>query len=503
MEGLANGLWLGFGVALSATNLAFCLLGALVGTLVGVLPGLGPVTTIALLLPLSFGLAPETALIMLAGIFYGSQYGGSTTAILMNMPGEAASVVTCLDGHVMAREGRAGAALSIAAIGSFIAGTLSTAVIALAALPLAGMVRGFTSVEYCALMVFGLVASIVLAHGSVAKALGMIVLGLLLGLVGTDVNTGQQRFVFGVPLLADGLDFAAVAVGLFGLVEVMLTLERQRAGTAAPRIARVGRLYLTRAEWRESWPAILRGTGLGSLLGVLPGSGGMISSFAAYALEKKIARDPSRFGRGAIAGVAAPESANNAGSQTSFIPLLTMGIPGNATMAVLAGAMLIHGIQPGPKVITEQPALFWGVIASMWIGNAMLLVINLPLVGLWVKALETPYRVMAPVIVLTCCIGVFAVSNSLVALWLMLGFGVFGYVLAKLGCEPAPMVLGFILGPLMEENFRRAMLISGGDATVFVERPVSLALLSAASLLLLLIAAPAFRRTRAAVPVEP
>ena len=499
MQDLLGGLGLGFGVALSPLNLGFCLLGALVGTLVGVLPGLGPVTTIALLLPLTFGMPPETALILLAGIFYGAQYGGSTTSILLNMPGEAASVVTCLDGHAMARQGRAGAALSVAAIGSFIGGTVSTAVIALAAAPLAAVVRGFTSVEYCSLMAFGLVAAIVLANGSFANAVGMIVLGLLLGLVGTDVNSGQQRFVFGVPLLADGLDFVAVITGLFGLAEVMLTLERHRNDPPAARVQRIGSLYLTRQDWRESWPAIGRGTLLGSLLGVLPGSGGMMASFAAYALEKRLARRPERFGQGAIAGVAAPETANNAGSQTSFIPLLTMGIPGNATMAVLAGAMLIHGIQPGPKVVTEQPALFWGVIASMWVGNAMLLVINLPLVGLWVKALDVPYRVMAPAIVLLCCIGVFAVTNSPVALWLMLGFGVFGYALAKLGCEPAPLVLGFVLGPLLEENFRRAMLLSGGDFGVFVRRPVSATLLLGAAALLVLVLAPGFRRTRGAL----
>ena len=498
MEQLLGHLALGFGIALTPANLGLCLIGALVGTLVGVLPGLGPVTTIALLLPITFGMPPEGAMIMLAGIFYGSQYGGSTTSILMNMPGEAASVVTCLDGHAMARQGRAGAALTIAALGSFVGGTLATAAIALAAAPLAAVVRGFTSVDYCALMVFGLVASIILAHGSVLRAVAMIVLGLLLGLVGTDVNSGQQRFAFGVPLLMDGLDFAAVVMGLFGIAEVIATLERHRAGAAASTVARVGRLYLSRAELRQSAPAVLRGTLLGSVLGVLPGSGGMIASFAAYALEKKLAREPGRFGQGAIEGVAAPESANNAGSQTSFIPLLTMGIPGNATMAVLAGAMLIHGIQPGPKVVTEQPSLFWGVIASMWIGNLMLLVINLPLVGVWVKVLDVPYRVMAPAIVLLCCVGVYAVTNSPVALWLMLGFGVVGWLLAKLGFEPAPLVLGFVLGPLLEENFRRAMLISGGDATVFLQRPVSLALLLASAGLLLLVLAPALRRTRAA-----
>lgn len=495
MNDLLANLALGFATAATPTNLMFCFLGTLIGTAVGVLPGLGPVTTIALLMPFTFYTEPTTALIMLAGIFYGSQYGGSTTSILMNIPGEASSVVTCLDGHPMARQGRAGAALAIAAWGSFIAGTLSTFVLAGGAVWLSAIARSLTSVEFCSLMVLGLIAAVVLASGSVLNAVAMIAVGLLLGLIGTDVNTGTQRFVFGVPLLADGLDFVALATGLFGITEVIANYQAARR-TRIERTGKIASLSLTREDWHRALPAILRGSALGSLLGTLPGSGGMIASFASYALEKRISKTPEQFGSGAIEGVAAPESANNAGSQTSFIPLLTLGIPSNATMAVLSGAMIVHGIQPGPKVMIEQPTLFWGLICSMWIGNLMLLIINLPLVRLWAKTMDIPYRYLGPAVVVVCCIGVYAVTNSFAALAIMAGFGVVGWLLRELNCEPAPLVLGFVLGPLMEENLRRALLVSGGNPAVFVERPISLALLLAAAALLVILFVPAIRRER-------
>jgi putative tricarboxylic transport membrane protein len=494
MDFAAN-LAIGFGVALTPANLAFAFLGAMVGTLIGVLPGIGPIATIAMLLPLTFHLEPVSGLIMLAGIFYGAQYGGSTTAILVNLPGETSSVVTCIDGHQMARKGRAGAALAAAAIGSFFAGCVATALIAAFAPPLARVGQSFGAPEYFSLMVLGLVAAVVLAHGSVLKAVAMIVLGLLIGLVGTDGNTGGTRFTFGIRELTDGIDVATLAIGVFGVGEIIANLARpeRRRDLVAQRIAR---LWPTREDLRRMTPAILRGTALGSILGVLPGGGATLSAFAAYALEKKSSAEPARFGHGAIEGVAGPESANNAGAQTSFIPMLTLGIPGNAVMALMIGALTIHGIQPGPQIMTERPALFWGMIASMWIGNLMLLVINLPLIGIWVQLLRLPYRFLYLAILLFCAIGVYTVNNSTAAVMLAAFFGVVGFVLMRLECEPAPMILGFVLGPLMEENLRRAMKIAGGDPMIFVQRPISLGLLIAAALLLLLVALPAVRGKR-------
>jgi putative tricarboxylic transport membrane protein len=485
----------GFAVALTPANLGFALLGCMVGTLVGVLPGIGPVPTVAILLPLTFYLDPISGLIMLAGIFYGAQYGGSTTSILVNMPGETSSVVTCIDGHQMARQGRAGAALAIAALGSLFAGTVATLVIALFAPPLAKVGLSFGSPEYFSLLVLGLIAAVVLAHGSVIKAVAMIILGLLLGLVGTDGNTGGTRFTFGLVTLSDGIGFVPVAIGVFGVGEVIANLvsPQQRRLVISQKIRD---LWPSRQDFRLAFPAILRGTALGSFLGILPGGGATLSSFAAYALEKKTARDPSRFGKGAIEGVAGPESANNAGAQTSFIPMLTLGIPGNAVMALMIGALTIHGIQPGPQVMTERPTLFWGLIASMWIGNLMLVIINLPLIGLWVQLLRVPYRLLYLGILMFCAIGVYTVSNNAFEVILAAIFGVLGYVFIRLGCEPAPMLLGFVLGPLMEENLRRAMRISSGDPMIFVERPISLALLIAAAALLVLIALPAIRSKR-------
>ena len=494
MEFFSN-LATGFGVALTPINLAFAFVGCLVGTLVGVLPGIGPVATVAMLLPLTFYLEPVSGLIMLAGIFYGAQYGGSTTAILVNMPGETSSVVTCIDGHQMARQGRAGAALAVAALGSFFAGCFSTLLIALFSPPLAKVGQSFGAPEYFSLMVLGLIAAVVLAHGSIVKAVAMVLLGLILGLVGTDGNTGGQRFTFGATLLADGIGFVPLAIGVFGLGEVIANLIRpgERRDLLSGKISG---LWLTMQEFRQAWPATVRGTLIGSILGVLPGGGATLSSFAGYVLEKKVAKDPSRFGKGAIEGVAGPESANNAGAQTSFIPMLTLGIPGNAVMALMIGALTIHGIQPGPQVMTERPTLFWGMVASMWLGNLMLVIINLPLIGIWVQLLKVPYRVLYLAILLFCAIGVYTLNNSAFEVMLTAGFGVLGYVLMRLECEPAPMLLGFILGPLMEENLRRAMRISSGDPMIFVNRPISLGLLIAAAILLLIVALPAIRGKR-------
>jgi putative tricarboxylic transport membrane protein len=493
MELLQN-LALGFGVAMTPANLFFAFAGALIGTLIGVLPGIGPIATIAMLLPVTFHLDPTSGLIMLAGIFYGAQYGGSITAILVNLPGETSSVVTCIDGHQMARQGRAGAALAVAALGSLFAGCVSTALIATFAPPLAKVGQSFGAPEYFSLMVFGLIAAVVLAHGSVLKAVAMIILGLLIGLVGTDGNSGGTRFTFGITELADGIDVATLAIGLFGVGEIISNLAQPEANRSA--VAKIDRLWPTADDFRRSWPAVLRGTGLGSLLGVLPGGGATLSSFAAYALEKKVARDPSRFGHGAVEGVAGPESANNAGAQTSFIPMLTLGIPGNAVMALMIGALTIHGIQPGPQIMSERPQMFWGMVASMWIGNLMLLIINLPLIGIWVQLLRVPYRFLYLSILLFCGIGVYTVSNSAAAVLLAAMFGVCGYVFMRLECEPAPLILGFVLGPLMEENLRRAMRISSGDPMIFLNRPISLGLLVAALILLAMVTLPNIRYGR-------
>jgi putative tricarboxylic transport membrane protein len=493
MDLIAN-LSTGFAVAFTPANLGFCFLGALIGTLVGVLPGIAPITTIAILLPFTFTLPPASSLIMLAGIFYGAQYGGSTTAILVNVPGESSAIVTCLDGHQMARQGRAGPALAIAAIASFFAGTVATVVLATLSAPMTWLALKFTAPEYFSLMVLGLAGAVVLAHGAPGKAVAMVFVGLLLGLVGIDVNTGMPRMTFGRAELGDGIGFVPVAIGLFGIAELAVTLGRPQDRTLLD--FKLRNLMPSREEIRACIPAMLRGTALGSVLGVLPGGGAALSSFAAYALEKKSSRTPERFGRGAIEGVAAPEAANNAGAQTSFIPLLTLGIPGNAIMALMVGALMIQGIQPGPQVMTSQPQLFWGVIASMWLGNLMLIVLNLPMIGLWVSLLRVPYRVMFPAIVLFCCIGTYSVGNSVFDVWVMLLFGALGVFFIKVGAEPAPFILGFVLGPLMEENFRRAMQLSRGSPMVFVERPISALLLGLALVLLVILILPAVRAKR-------
>src|SRR6202521_420509 len=502
MADLFSNLALGFGVALSPINLLLCLIGALVGTLVGVLPGIGTIATVAMLLPITFGLPPVGALIMLAGIYYGAQYGGSTTSILVNIPGEATSVVTTLDGFQMAKQGRAGPALAIAAIGSFFAGCVATVLIAVLGAPLTKLALAFGPAEYFSLMVLGLIFAVVLAKGSVLKAIAMIVFGLLLSMVGSDIETGASRMAFNVPELADGLGFATVAMGVFGFAEIIRNLD---AGAEMDRDLvqqKITGLMPTKKDMIDSAPAIVRGTILGSILGILPGGGAVIASFAAYTFEKKIAKDPSRFGRGAIEGVAAPESANNAAAQTSFIPLLTLGIPPNAVMALMVGAMTIHGIIPGPQVMTKQPDLFWGLVTSMWTGNLMLLIINLPLVGVWVRLLRVHSRMLYPAILIFCCIGVYSINNASADVYLTAIFAVIGYALAKHDFEPAPMLLGFILGPLMEENLRRAMLIARGDATVFFTRPISSVLLCTAIFLLVVAALPKIRRRRDEVFVE-
>jgi putative tricarboxylic transport membrane protein len=501
MELLSN-LGLGFTTALTVNNLMFCLVGCLLGTLIGVLPGIGPIATIAMLLPLTFRLGdPTGALIMLAGIYYGAQYGGSTTAILINLPGESSSVVTAIDGYQMARRGRAGAALSIAALGSFFAGCVATVLLAVAAVPMANLALKFGPWEYFSLMVLGLIAAVVLAHGSVIKAVGMILVGLLLGLVGTEVNTGLQRFTFDVATLSDGIGFVVIAMGVFGFAEIIRNLEQNEEDREV-FTNKVGSLFPTKEETRLAAPAVFRGTILGSLLGILPGGGAVLASFSAYTLEKKFAKDASQFGKGDPRGVAAPESANNAAAQTSFIPLLTLGLPPNPVMALMVGAMVIQGIQPGPDVINKHPALFWGLIVSMWIGNLMLVILNLPLIGIWIKLLTVPYRILYPAILVFCGIGVFSLNNNYVEVWITALFGLLGYIFVKLECEPAPLLLGFILGPMMEEHLMRAMRIGRGDPSLFFTRPLSLVLLLVAAALLVIILLPAIRKKREEAFVE-
>jgi putative tricarboxylic transport membrane protein len=500
MAELFGHLALGFSTALSLQNLLLAFVGCLVGTLVGVLPGVGPIATITMLLPITFGVDPVGALIMLAGIYYGAQYGGSTTAILVNIPGEATAVVTTLDGHAMARQGRAGVALGIAAIGSFFAGCVATVIIAALALPLTRLALLFGAAEYFSLMVMGLVFAVVLARGSILKAIGMILLGVLLSTVGTDLETGVERMTFGYNPLASGIDFAVLAMGIFGFAEVLRNLESRETRDVVRQA--IGRILPSVEDLRQSVLPILRGTFIGATLGILPGNGAVLGPFASYALEKRLAKDPRRFGRGAIEGVAGAESANNAGAQTSFIPLLTLGIPPNAVMALMVGAMTIHGIVPGPQVMTRNPALFWGMIASMWIGNLMLLIINLPLVGIWVKFLRVPYRLMYPAILVFSCIGIYSLNNSPSDVVLTAVFALVGYAFIKLGFETPPLLLGYVLGKLMEENLRRALLLSRGDPATFVERPVSAGLLAVALVVLVLALLPAVRRGREEVFTE-
>src|SRR5688500_15929096 len=498
--GVFESLALGFETAFTPTNLLFCLLGVALGTTVGVLPGIGPTATIALLLPITFNFDPIASLIMLAGIYYGAQYGGSTTAILINIPGESSAAVTALDGHEMAKQGRAGPALATAALGSFFAGTVATVLVALFAPPLASAALKFGPAEYFCLVVLGLVASIALASGSVAKALAMIVLGLLLGTVGQDLYTGTPRFTLGARELYEGFDFVSLAVGLFGVAEILRNLEGGIKRTAI--VEKVSRLWLSKKEFREISPPVLRGTAMGSGLGILPGGGHVLASFTSYSLEKKLSKHPERFGKGAIEGVAAPESANNAAAQTSFIPLLTLGLPAHPVMALLVGAFIIQGITPGPNVIDDEPALFWGLIASMWVGNLLLVLLNLPLIGLWVRLLTVPYEVLFPAIIAFATIGCYSLGLNAWDVFIIAASGVVGYLLIRWGCEPAPLLLGFVLGPLLESNLRRALIISQGDATVFFTRPISASLLFLAVAALLVAVLPSVRRKREAVFTE-
>ena len=493
MDLIAN-LSLGFATALSLQNILYAFIGCLLGTLIGVLPGIGPVATIAMLLPVTYGLNPTTALIMLAGIFYGAQYGGSTTAILVNLPGESSSVVTAIDGYQMARRGKAGTALFTAGFGSFFAGCIATMVLAAFAPQLAQLAFNFGPADYFSLMVLGLVGAIILSSGSILKAICMILVGLLLGLVGTDVNSGVMRFTFKIPALFDGIDFVCVAMGLFGFAEVITNLSHKDKRETFTKS--VSGLWPSWEDFKRMLPAVCRGTTLGSVLGILPGGGAVLSSFASYTFEKKISKYSAEFGKGAIEGVAGPESANNAAAQTSFIPLLTMGIPSNAVMALMVGAMTIHNITPGPQVMQNNPELFWGLIASMWVGNLMLVVLNLPMLGVWVKLLTIPYRFLYPAILVFCCIGVFSLNSNVANIYITAILSVFGYVLSKLGCEAAPMLLGFVLGPMMEEYFRRALILSQGSYSTFVTNPISLSLLVATTALIAVMAFPSIKKKR-------
>ena len=500
---LLHNLSIGFGVAFTLQNLLYAFGGAVLGTLIGVLPGLGPVATIAMLLPSIYALDATPALIMLAGIYYGAQYGGSTTAILINVPGESSSVVTAIDGYAMARKGRAGAALAAAGLGSFFAGCVGTVIIAAFAPPLTEVAFKFGPAEYFSLMVLGLIGAVVLASGSLVKAICMIVLGLLLGQINTDVISGVPRFSFDIPELTDGIGFVAIAMGVFGFGEIIANLG-QPAEEREVFTKNVTGLWPTMQDFKDAAPAVLRGTALGSILGILPGGGALLASFAAYTVEKKTRgrKGEVPFGQGNIRGVAGPESANNAGAQTSFIPMLTLGIPPNAVMALMVGAMTIKGIQPGPQVMTSNPQLFWGLIASMWVGNAMLVILNLPLIGIWIKLLTVPYRFLFPAIVVFCCIGSYTLNNSSFDVYMTALFAVIGYAFYKLGCEPAPLLLGFILGPMMEENLRRALLLSRGDWTTFATRPLSAALLAAATLMVVVVMLPSIKAKREEAFVE-
>jgi putative tricarboxylic transport membrane protein len=490
----------GFAVAFSLSAFLYCLLGVTLGTLIGVLPGIGPIATIGLLLPITFHLPGVEAIIMLAGIYYGAMYGGSTTAILLNLPGTAASVIVALDGHAMARQGRAGPALVITTLSSFFAACVAIVIVSAFAPPLARFALRFGSAEYFTLMVMGLIAAAVLVHGSLLKGLAMVALGLLLGLVGQDVVSGLPRFTFGQMELYEGIPFVVVVIGLFGLAEVIQNLSLGERRTAYTGSVPWRELIPSLVDLRQSFMPTVRGTGLGAFLGALPGTGPAISSFAAYALEKRVSRTPERFGHGAVAGIAAPEAANNAAAQTSFIPTLTLGVPGDATMALMLGAMMIHGLVPGPQIVQDNARFFWGLIASFWIGNVLLLILNLPLVGIWIRMLAIPYRVLFPAVLVFIAIGIYSVHQDPFDLFLVTGFGLAGWMFIRLRCEAAPLLLGLILGPLVETNLRRAMLLSRGDPSVFLTRPISLTFVLLTLLLLGLAVLPALTRTRRTDP---
>lgn len=486
-------LALGLRIALAPAMLLYCFIGVAVGTLVGVLPGIGAMATISLLLPVTYQLEPTAAIVMLAGVYYGAQYGGSTASILLNLPGTPSSAVACLDGYPMARAGRAGAALFTTAVASFVGAMTGVVLLAWFTPSIAALAMRFGPYEYFAMMLLGLVTAATLASGSPLKGMAMVVLGLLLGTVGTDVQTGVRRYDFGIPELGDGLSLVALAMGLFGVAEVIASVGRVRPAGDGGRVA-LRSMWLTRSEWRSAWPAMLRGSAIGSFFGALPGTGAAIASFMAYAAEKRIARSPQRFGHGAIEGLAAPEAANNAAAQTAFVPTLALGIPGDAMMALMIAALVIHGIQPGPLMLAEQPAIFWGLVASFVVGNLMLVVLNIPLIGIWVAMLRIPYRMLYPSIVVFVCLGVYSVNRNTFDVVMVAVIGIAGHLLAVLRLQVAPLLLGFVLGPPMEEHLRRALLLARGDATVFLQRPISAALLVLTLLVLTWGATSALRR---------
>jgi putative tricarboxylic transport membrane protein len=497
---IVNSLALGFSVALQPINLAYCFIGVFIGTLVGVLPGIGPVSAMSLLLPVTLKGTPEAGIIMMAGIYYGSMYGGSTTSILVNIPGEAASVVTCLDGHEMARRGRAGPALGIAALGSFFAGTFAIVLLMLLAPSLARVAIVFGPAEYFSLMVLGLTVLTFMTQGSMAKSLLMACVGIVLGLIGIDQINAAPRLTFDRLELLDGVGLVPVVMGLFGVAEILSNLENKH--TREIVTARIGSLWPSLQDWADSkWP-IARGTVLGFFLGILPGGGAVISSFASYAIEKKLSKTPERFGKGAIEGVAGPESANNAAAGGAFIPLMTLGIPPNVVMALLLGAFIIHGLQPGPLLMTQSPNLFWGIVASMYIGNVMLLVLNMPLIGMWVQVLKVPYNVLFPLILMFCVVGVFASSNAAFDVLVMSIFGVLGYLWRKFGYELAPLVLAFVLGPMLENNLRKSLILSQGDFSIFIQKPISAVCLAAAALILIVPILPGLSRKREVIALD-
>jgi len=495
MEAL-NNLWQGFGVALLPSNLMWSFVGVFMGNLIGVLPGIGPLAAISMLLPVTYSLDPTSALMMLAGIYYGAQYGGATTSILLNLPGVASHAVTCLDGHPMARQGRGGAALFMAMLASFVGATFGIGLMTFFSPLLIDLAFSFGPAEYFAMMLLGLLAASTLSKGSPLKGIAMVLVGLILGVVGTDVNSGVPRFAFDIPELSDGLALIALAMGLFGIADTLANVNRIGVGTAVKTKVTMRSLRLGPGEMRRSWIPILRGTAIGSFFGILPGTGSTIASFISYASEKKLSKHPEQFGHGAIEGVAGPEASNNAAAQTAFIPTMSLGIPGDAVMALMLGALMIHNIQPGPQLVSEHPLVFWGLIASFWVGNLLLLVLNIPLIGMWVRLLTVPYRIIYPCVLFFICLGVYSGNNNLFDVGVVLAIGICGYFTSRLGFEPAPVLLGFVLGPMVEENFRRALLLSRGDLSIFVTRPISAGFMLACVLMLTGVAYSRLRKKR-------
>lgn len=500
MDFLAN-VALGLETALEPANLVYCLIGVVLGTLVGVLPGIGTITAMTILFPITFYIEPTSALIMLAGIWYGTGYGGRTASILLNLPGSPAHAVTCLDGFPLTRQGRGGVALFMTTMASFAGGTFGVLVMMFLTPTIAGYALSFSSAEYFSLMVLGLVAASTISEGSAIKSLSMVILGIMFGTVGTDIYTGTQRFTFGFFNLDDGISLVAIAMGIFGLTEVMMSADGN-AGTVAKADLSMGAMLPTRDDVRRSWLPTLRGSTIGAFFGTLPGTGPTIASFISYSLEKRIAKDPSRFGNGAIEGIMAPESADNSAEQTAFIPTLALGIPGSATMAIMLGVLMIHGITPGPKLITQQPSLFWGLVMSFWIGNVLLVILNVPLIGMWVRLLTVPYRVLCPSVLMFVCIGTYSVANSAFDVWLVVFFAILGFVMRVLAFPATPLLLGFVLGPMMEEHFRRAMLLSRGDFMTFLERPISGTVIALVVLVLAWSIWSTFRRRGTLAPAQ-